>query len=226
MNSHGKKPMSQLMLGAIGVVFGDIGTSPLYTLKEAFKSGGAVTPENVMGILSMIAWSITIVVTLKYVSLVMKADNEGEGGILALMALATKVAPQKLKYSLAIFGLLGAAMFYGDSMITPAISVLSAVEGLELVNPNFSRFVMPAAFVILIALFAIQKRGTGKIGVYFGPAMVVWFGCLAILGLVQICKHPFILMALSPTSALRFANALAGNRFCCDGFGIPGSDGW
>jgi KUP system potassium uptake protein len=185
MNSHGKKPMNQLMLGAIGVVFGDIGTSPLYTLKEAFKSGGAVTPENVMGILSMIAWAITIVVTLKYVTIVMKADNEGEGGILALMALATKVAPQKLKYSLAIFGLLGAAMFYGDSMITPAISVLSAVEGLELVNPNFSKFVLPVAFAILIALFAIQKRGTGKIGVYFGPAMTVWFGCLALLGLIQ-----------------------------------------
>jgi KUP system potassium uptake protein len=213
MNSHGKKPMNQLMLGAIGVVFGDIGTSPLYTLKEAFKSGGAVTPENVMGILSMIAWAITIVVTLKYVTIVMKADNEGEGGILALMALATKVAPQKLKYSLAIFGLLGAAMFYGDSMITPAISVLSAVEGLELVNPNFSKFVLPVAFAILIALFAIQKRGTGKIGVYFGPAMTVWFGCLALLGLIQVCKHPFILMALSPTSALRFAMHSPGLAF-------------
>jgi KUP system potassium uptake protein len=205
MSSHGKKPMSRLMLGAIGVVFGDIGTSPLYTLKEAFHSGVAVTPDNVMGILSMIAWAITIVVTLKYVMVVMKADNQGEGGILALMALAIKVSPEKLKYALAIFGLLGAAMFYGDSMITPAISVLSAVEGLELVNPGLSRFVMPVAFAILLGLFALQKRGTGNIGVFFGPAMAVWFVTLAVLGIAQIVKYPFILMALSPTSALHFA---------------------
>ena len=205
MNSHGKKPMGALMIGAIGVVFGDIGTSPLYALKEAFKSGVAVNPENVLGIISMIAWAITIVVTLKYVTIVMKADNQGEGGILALMALAIKVAPEKLKYALAIFGLLGAAMFYGDSMITPAISVLSAVEGLELVSSNLSRFVLPVSFGILMALFAIQKRGTGRIGVYFGPVMTVWFGCIAALGIVQILKHPSIVEALSPTSALRFA---------------------
>jgi KUP system potassium uptake protein len=199
-----KKPICALTISAIGVVFGDIGTSPLYALQEAFKSV-PVTPENVLGIVSMILWAIAIVVSVKYLTIVMRADNEGEGGILALMALASKVSPQKLKYSVALLGVLGAAMFYGDSMITPAISVLSAVEGMELVNQGFSHFVLPVAFAVLLGLFAVQKRGTQSIGAYFGPAMTVWFVCVALLGIIQIAKHPTILMALSPTSALRFA---------------------
>jgi KUP system potassium uptake protein len=195
--------MRLLMLGALGVVFGDIGTSPLYTFRECLKVV-ALTPDNVLGILSLIFWSVTVVVTLKYVFFVMNADNRGEGGILALMALVSKVGPDRLKYGLGLLGLFGAAMFFGDAMITPAISVLSAVEGLELIDARLSHLVLPIALGILAALFLIQKRGTASIGVYFGPAMAAWFGLLALLGVYHLVHNPVVLKALWPGYAVLF----------------------
>ena len=167
------KATATLVLGAIGVVFGDIGTSPLYALKTAFKPeyGIPLTPDNVMGILSLIVWSMVWVITIKYLFVMMRADNNGEGGILALLALAlreTKGRP-RLKWTIIGIGMFGAAMFYGDSMITPAISVLSAVEGLEVATPLFGKFVIPIALAVLAGLFFIQSHGTGKVGTFFGP---------------------------------------------------------
>lgn len=196
--------MPGLVMGAIGVVFGDIGTSPLYTLRECLKAAGGVTTPNVFGIVSLILWSILAVVTLKYVSFVMRADNDGEGGILALTALASGVAPVRLRNVLLTLGVFGAAMFYGDSMITPAISVISAVEGVTLVDANLTRWIVPIALVILTGLFAIQKSGTAVVGKVFGPVMVLWFITLAALGLLHIAQHPGILMAASPTYAIGF----------------------
>ncbi len=196
--------MPGLVMGAIGVVFGDIGTSPLYTLRECLKAAGGVTTPNVFGIVSLILWSILAVVTLKYVSFVMRADNDGEGGILALTALASGVAPVRLRNVLLTLGVFGAAMFYGDSMITPAISVISAVEGVTLVDANLTRWIVPIALVILTGLFAIQKSGTAVVGKVFGPVMVLWFVTLAALGLLHIAQHPGILMAASPTYAIGF----------------------
>ena len=193
-----------LMLGAVGVVFGDIGTSPLYTLRECLKAAGGVTQPNVFGIVSLILWSILIVVTLKYVSFVMRAGNDGEGGILALTALASGVAPARLRNVLLTLGVFGAAMFYGDSMITPAISVISAVEGVTLVDAQLTAWIVPISLVILTALFAIQKHGTSAVGKVFGPVMVVWFLTLAALGLLHIVQHPGILEAASPTFAIAF----------------------
>lgn len=191
-------------MGAIGVVFGDIGTSPLYTLRECLKAAGGVTAPNVYGIVSLILWSVLVVVTLKYVSFVMRADNDGEGGILALTALASGVAPVRLRNVLLTLGVFGAAMFYGDSMITPAISVISAVEGVTLVDANLTRWIVPISLVILTGLFAIQKRGTSAVGKVFGPIMVLWFITLAALGLLHIVEHPGILRAASPTYAISF----------------------
>lgn len=202
MKTHAQS-MRSLMLGALGVVFGDIGTSPLYTFRECLKAV-ALTPDHVLGILSLIFWSVTIVVTLKYVFFVMNADNRGEGGILALMALVSKVGPDRAKYSLVLLGLFGAAMFFGDAMITPAVSVLSAVEGLELIDTRLTPFVPLIALGILVALFMIQKHGTASIGVYFGPAMVVWFGLLAVLGVYHLAHNPMVLKALSPSYAILF----------------------
>jgi KUP system potassium uptake protein len=193
-----------LVIGAIGVVFGDIGTSPLYTLRECLKAAGGVTQPNVFGIVSLILWSIFAVVTLKYVSFVMRADNDGEGGILALTALATGVAPVRLRSVLLTLGVFGAAMFYGDSMITPAISVISAVEGVTLVDANLTAWIVPISLVILTGLFAIQKHGTGTVGKLFGPVMVVWFITLAALGLLHIAQRPSILEAASPYYAAAF----------------------
>jgi KUP system potassium uptake protein len=193
-----------LILGAIGVVFGDIGTSPLYTLRECLKAAGGVTQPNVFGIVSLILWSILIVVTLKYVSFVMRADNDGEGGILALTALASGVAPARLRNVLLTLGVFGAAMFYGDSMITPAISVISAVEGITLVDANLTRWIVPISLVILAGLFAIQKRGTTVVGKLFGPVMIIWFMTLAALGILHIIDHPSVLEAASPLYALSF----------------------
>lgn len=200
---HQSQPMHLLMMGALGVVFGDIGTSPLYTLRECLK-GLDVTPDNVMGILSLIVWAITLVVTVKYVFFVMNADNNGEGGILALMALVSKVGPERMRSTWLMLGLFGAAMFYGDSMITPAISVLSAVEGAELVNPDMAHWTVPDALVILLGLFLVQKKGTASIGAYFGPAMLLWFGTLAVLGVAHIIQNPAILKAVSPWYAIHF----------------------
>jgi len=207
--------MSILVLGALGVVYGDIGTSPLYALKECFspEHGIALTPANVHGILSLLFWTMTIVVSLKYVVFVLRADNDGEGGILSLVALAIRgVEDSRMRWTLMILGVFGASMFYGDAMITPAISVLSAVEGLEVATPVFSRAIIPVTLVILTALFVIQYRGTGSVGNLFGPVIVVWFLALAATGVYRIADNPSVLQALDPLQAAAFlaANPVAG----------------
>ncbi|MCP3707276.1 potassium transporter Kup [Paraburkholderia sp. CNPSo 3274] len=202
-----------LILGAIGVVFGDIGTSPLYTLRECLKAAGGISQTNVFGIVSLILWSIIIVVTLKYVSFVMRADNDGEGGILALTALAARVAPVRLRTVLLTLGVFGAAMFYGDSMITPSISVISAVEGVELVDPHLATWVVPISLVILTGLFKLQKHGTATVGKVFGPVMIVWFLTLAVLGVSHIARNPGILRGALPSYALSFVAHAPGTAF-------------
>lgn len=204
---------SGLVLSAIGVVFGDIGTSPLYTFRESLKAAGGVSPLTVFGITSLILWSIVVVVTLKYVFYVMRAHNEGEGGILALTALATRAAAPRWQPALFAIGVFGAAMFYGDSMITPAISVLSAVEGMTLVAPQLERWIIPVALIVLTCLFKAQKGGTGSVGALFGPVMVIWFIVLALLGLHQIALHPEILRAVAPSYAARFIAHAPGTSF-------------
>lgn len=193
-----------LTLGALGVVFGDIGTSPLYSLHTAFSMQHNkidVSPENVYGIISMVLWTITLIVTVKYVMLVTRADNQGQGGILALVALL-KNRGHAGKF-VAFAGMLGAALFYGDVLITPAISVLSATEGLTVISPSFERFILPISIAVLIAIFAIQPLGTEKVGKAFGPIMLLWFVTLGGLGIPQIVAHPEILQSLSPLWALR-----------------------
>ena len=195
-------------LAALGVVFGDIGTSPLYALKECFspEHGIPFTPDAVFGIISMLFWAITIVVSLKYVMFVMRADNNGEGGVLALMALSlrTAVAGSRRAQILMMLGVLGACMFYGDVVITPAISVLSAVEGLEIAVPGMATYVIPLSLVILIALFMIQRHGTSVVGKFFGPVMMVWFTSLGLLGIFNILQAPGILVAINPYYAIKF----------------------
>jgi KUP system potassium uptake protein len=199
-----------LIVAALGIVFGDIGTSPVYTFRECFnpEHGLALTQENVLGVLSCLIWAIILVVAVKYVLLIMRADNRGEGGIFALLALALWGAPGKhLPWILTMLGLAGAALFYGDSMITPAISVLSAVEGLEVAIPALKPFVLPLTLIVLLALFIVQKRGTERVGQYFGPVMALWFAVLGILGLIQIGTFPQVLTALSPAHAVSFFTA-------------------
>lgn len=211
-----RQALSSLTLGAIGVVFGDIGTSPLYALKEIFNGHHPipVTPENILGILSMIVWSIVLLVTLKYVLVIMRADNRGEGGSLALLALVTERAKNpRLAWVVTLLGIFAAALFYGDSMITPAISVLSAVEGLELVTPTLKPYVIPLTLLILTGLFFIQKRGTGSVGLFFGPIMTGWFGVLGLLGVLQIIHNPSVLAALNPLHAIHFIGAHPGLAF-------------
>jgi KUP system potassium uptake protein len=197
-----------LALSALGVVFGDIGTSPLYALQTVFSidhNSVKPTPVDVFGVISMVIWSITIVVSIKYVALVMRADNDGEGGILALVALLRERLAHRHRLAVVmVLGMLGAALFYGDSVITPAISVMSAIEGVVVVNPSFRQLVLPASVVVLTMLFVIQRRGTKAVGRAFGPVMTLWFVVLAILGLPHIVRHPQILAALSPTYALAF----------------------
>ncbi len=196
-----------LAVAAIGVVYGDIGTSPLYTLKEVFNGPHAVpvTPENVYGILSLVFWALVFVVSAKYVIFITRADNRGEGGIMALTSLVLRAVPPGRKaWLLSVLGVFGAALFYGDGMITPAISVLSAVEGLEVATPAFRPYVLPIALVVLFALFLIQRRGTGSVGKVFGPVMLCWFVVLAVLGIRGITLHPEIVAALDPRWALRF----------------------
>ncbi len=211
-----RKATAVLVLGAIGVVFGDIGTSPLYALKEAFspEHGIALTPDNVMGILSLIVWSMVWVITIKYLIVMLRADNNGEGGILALLALALREARARprLKWTIIGIGIFGAAMFYGDSMITPAISVLSAVEGLEIATPVFGNFVIPITIGVLTGLFVIQSHGTGRVGSFFGPITVIWFLAIGTLGAMQIAKNPAVLAALRPAYAVDFmiGNPLSG----------------
>jgi KUP system potassium uptake protein len=209
-SSHSPSQASRaaLVLGAIGVVFGDIGTSPLYTLKEAFGGHYGLTPshDNVLGILSLVFWAMVLVVTLKYVTVIMRADNRGEGGILSLMTVVHRALPiaSPLSYSIGILGILGTAFFFGDAVITPAMSVLSAVEGMELVAPALHPYVLPVALAVLVALFASQRFGTEKVGKVFGPVMSVWFVCIALLGVAQIVKNPSVLLALNPAYGVSF----------------------
>ena len=198
------------LVGVLGIVYGDIGTSPLYALKSSlthFTTVG-VTQMEVLGILSLIFWALILTVTVKYVALVMRADNNGEGGILALMAVAQRgVVGTRMRVILGLVGIAGASLFFGDGVITPAISVLSAVEGLQIVSPEFKRFVLPISVVVIAGLFAVQVRGTGSIGRLFGPVMMLWFVVIAGFGLVQIVQHPSILTALLPHHALRLCMA-------------------
>ena len=210
-----------LVVGAIGVVYGDIGTSPLYTLRTAFTGpyGLSLTHDNILGVLSAIVWALLIVVTLKYITLIMRADNRGEGGILALTALVSRgVADRgRLRWWLVGLGIFGAAMFYGDGMITPAITVLGAVEGLGIIAPALHPFIVPASVAILVALFAIQRKGTASLGAVFGPVMLLWFVALAVLGALEIARHPAVLAALDPMYAARFAGANPGTAFVAMG---------
>ncbi|WP_024299088.1 potassium transporter Kup [Methylomicrobium lacus] len=213
MSKH--QQLSRLTFGAIGVVFGDIGTSPLYALKEVFHSGMPIDKFHVLGVLSLIFWSLTLVVTLKYAIFIMRADNKGEGGIMALMALAlhgSRDNPQKMAFITTI-GLLGATLFYGDSIITPAISVLSAVEGLQIIAPPLAAYVLPIAITVLGGLFIIQAKGTGNVGRIFAPIMVFWFGSLAVMGVVNMIHHPEVLMAVNPYYAIHLLFELGWEGF-------------
>jgi KUP system potassium uptake protein len=197
-----------LIVGALGVVFGDIGTSPLYALRETFlhDSSMAPTPEHVLGVLSVLFWAVTLTVTIKYVTLIMRADNKGEGGVLALATLATHGLNGKglrIRHAITLLAVVGLALFYGDAIITPAITVMSAVEGLSAVAPAFTPFVLPLALVILVALFLLQTRGTADVGRLFGPVMLLWFIVLGALGVWQIAKHPAVLHAINPIYAYR-----------------------
>ena len=207
MEQHAKSSLAALTLGAIGVVYGDIGTSVLYAMKEVFGSGHVeFTPDNIYGILSIFFWTLTVIVSIKYVALVLRADNHGEGGLVAMLALASMAVKDRpvLRQRMLIVGIFGTCLFYGDGVITPAISVLSAVEGLEVVSPAFKKYVIPLTVVILFGLFAVQKRGTSGIGKFFGPITVVWFAAIAALGLYHIALHPEIMWALSPHYAVQF----------------------
>ncbi|WP_439520435.1 potassium transporter Kup [Hydrogenophaga sp.] len=214
--SASKSSLAALTLGAIGVVYGDIGTSVLYAVKEVFGSGHVpFTHANVYGVLSILFWTLTVIVSLKYVSLVLRADNNGEGGLIAMLALASTAVKDRpaLRQGLLAVGIFGTALFYGDGVITPAISVLSAVEGLEVISPHFKHYVVPITLLVLFALFAVQKRGTTGIGRFFGPITLTWFVTIAALGVVQIIDHPEILGALSPLHALRFMWEQPGTTF-------------
>ena len=199
-----------LLLGALGVVFGDIGTSPIYALRESLRSAGGHPAEaTVLGVLSVVFWAVTLVVALKYVTFVMRADNQGEGGTMALLALALPAAG-RWQGTLLVVGLAGASLFFGDAMITPAISVLSAVEGLKIVTPGVEPYVVPIAAGVLVALFAIQSRGSAKVGTLFGPVMLAWFTVLALAGLAQVAMRPGVLAALNPAYAVAYLGSADG----------------
>lgn len=204
----GKSKSAGLMLAAIGVVFGDIGTSPLYTLKEVFHGSHGLLPshDNVLGALSLVLWALLIVVSLKYVIFIMRADNNGEGGIMALLALTLKKSSgdTRSRWLLMAMGIFGAALFYGDSLITPAISVLSAVEGLKVAAPALESFVIPITIVVLTGLFVFQRKGTASVGALFGPVMIVWFSTLALLGIINIIDEPAVLQAVNPVYGFNF----------------------
>ena len=205
--SQSKSSLAGLTLGAIGVVYGDIGTSVLYAVKEVFGSGHVeFTLDNIYGILSIFFWTLTVIVSIKYVTLVLRADNNGEGGLVAMLALASSSVKDKpkLRSVLLVVGIFGTCLFYGDGVITPAISVLSAVEGLEVISPKFVKYVVPLTLVILFCLFLVQKRGTGGIGKFFGPITLVWFATISVLGIYHIATEPAILWAISPHYAIRF----------------------
>jgi KUP system potassium uptake protein len=206
--AHLRSRMAPLVIGAIGVVYGDIGTSPLYTLRQCFTGMHHLdlSPENILGILSIIFWALVIIVTLKYVTLIMRADNRGEGGILALTALVSRGLESKprRRWWFVGFGIFGAAMFYGDGMITPAISVLGAVEGLGIITPQLHPLIDPIAIVIIVALFTIQRTGTARVGAFFGPIMCLWFVTLAVLGIIHVVERPAVLAAINPLHAIGF----------------------
>src|SRR6266536_1363825 len=206
-NGEARSGFWALMLGSIGVVYGDIGTSPLYALREAVVAAsgpaGIVTPQAVLGVLSLILWALIIVVTLKYVLILLRADNNGEGGTLALMALAQR-AVGKGAGAIVLLGIISGALFYGDAVITPALSVLSAIEGIKLVTVTFEHYVVPLTVLILVALFAVQSRGTARVATFFGPIMCIWFAVLAVAAVPQIVRHPEVLLALNPLHAVSF----------------------
>ncbi|HEY9454498.1 MAG TPA: potassium transporter Kup [Bradyrhizobium sp.] len=206
-DTHSTATFKALMLGSIGVVYGDIGTSPLYALREAVVAAsgvaGAATPQAVLGVLSLILWALIIVVTLKYVVILLRADNNGEGGTLALMALAQR-AVSKGGGTIVLLGIISGALFYGDAVITPALSVLSAIEGIKLVTMTFEHYVVPLTVLILVALFAVQSRGTARVAALFGPIMCIWFAVIAIAAVPQIVRHPQVLLALNPLHAVSF----------------------
>jgi KUP system potassium uptake protein len=223
VSDHPRSRKLTLLIGAIGVVFGDLGTSPLYALRECFspKHGLEASRDNVIGIVSLILWSLSLVVCLKYLLIVLRADNKGEGGILSLIALASRYVPKDRTRRLALFsvlGILGAALLYSDGMITPAISVLSAVEGLEVISSGFKPYILPLSVIILIALFPAQSRGTAKVGKVFGPVIALWFATMGVLGIVGAVQEPGILAALNPFEAVRFFA-----RHGLAGFGVLGS---
>lgn len=204
-----KTKLSALTLAALGVVFGDIGTSPLYTMKEVFSVGThpvPLTEANMLGILSLIVWALIMVVSVKYVAFIMRADNRGEGGIMALLALASRSTEGNVKKQrlIMLLGILGACMFYADGMITPAISVLSAVEGLELAAPILHPLILPITLIVLFLLFWAQSKGTALVGAFFGPIMLLWFGTLGVLGAIEVMNYPAILKAINPIYAIHF----------------------
>src|SRR4051812_32663226 len=206
--SHSSGSIWALTLGSVGVVYGDIGTSPLYAFRVAVMAAsesGPVSRDTVLGVLSMIVWALVVVVTIKYVLVLLRSDNNGEGGTLSLTALATRALGRRS--FLLLLGIIGAAMFLGDSVITPAISVLSAVEGLELAQPAFQHYVLPLTVVILIALFAVQRRGTARVAAFFGPVMTVWFITIAVTGLMHLRDDLAVFAAINPLYAVSFVSA-------------------
>ncbi len=206
-SSSTRSGLAALTLGAVGVVYGDIGTSPLYALKEVFAHGHVpLTAQNIYGVLSLVFWTLTVVVSIKYVALILRADNNGEGGLIAMLALASQAVKDRpaLRRRLLMLGIFGTAIFFGDGVITPAITVLGAIEGLKVAAPVMHAYVVPVSLAVLTALFMVQRHGTASIGKYFGPVMVLWFSVLAVLGLQHIGQNPAILWALSPHYALAF----------------------
>lgn len=203
----GRSALAGLTLGALGVVYGDIGTSPLYALKEVFHGGQvATTPENILGVLSLLFWTLTVVVSIKYVLLILRADNNGEGGLIAMLALATNAVNDRppLRRGLLLVGLFGTAIFFGDAVITPAMTVLGAVEGIDVYQPQYHDAILPITLIVMVGLFAVQRFGTGGIGKAFGPVMMVWFLSLALLGLPHVADNPKVLAAVNPLYALDF----------------------
>jgi KUP system potassium uptake protein len=215
MNNPPKDRIAGLALGAIGVVFGDIGTSPLYAFKECFSGGLLIDSPHVLGVLSLIFWSLTLVVATKYALFIMRADNKGEGGIMALLALTMRISENKprLTHFVIITGLIGASLFYGDSIITPAISVLSAVEGLEIIAPKLQHYVLPITITVLFGLFVMQSWGTHAIGKIFAPVMCVWFSVIALMGITNIIHMPSVLMAINPYHAIQLLIELGWKGF-------------
>ena len=222
-DSHGhgdSKGVAALALGAIGVVYGDIGTSPLYALREALRAvshDAPPTADQVIGVLSIILWALTLIVTVKYVGFVLRADNRGEGGTLSIMTLAREAVDGQYKWIVLIVGMVGASLFFGDAIITPAISVLSAVEGLEIVSPRFGEFVVPLTVLIIVGLFAVQSLGTAKVAIVFGPLTALWFVVLGVTGAVHVFDYPAIFAAINPLEAVSFLYGHPGVAFAVIG---------